>query len=95
MALRSMPTFDFRTLDVSRLQNAKYLFEQMMTKKMLPFNQMDEDPVRHDLDRRLLSDVLGFTEDTHPQIHQGIDIIRKQLCEEPSIHGGKISRVVL
>ena len=95
MALRSMPTFDISTLDTDRLQNAKQLFEEMMYKKMLPFNQMDEDPVRHELDRRLLSEVLGFTEDTHPQIHQGIEIIRKHLCAEPSIHGGKIERVVL
>ncbi len=95
MALRSMPTLDLSTLDTDKLQNAKQLFEEMMSKKMVPFNQMDEDPVRHELDRRLLSEVLGFTEDTYPQIHQGIEIIRKQLCEEPSIHGGKIERVVL
>ena len=28
---------------------------------MLPFNQMDEDPGRHELDRLLLSEVLGIT----------------------------------
>ena len=95
MALRSMPTLDLRTLDVRSLQNAKQLFKQMMNKKMLPFNQMYEDHVRQELDRRLLSDVLGFTEDSHPEIHHGLNIIRKQLCEEPSIDGGKIERVVL
>ena len=95
MALRSMPTFDISTLDTDKIANAKQLFKEMMYKKMLPFNQMDEDLVRRELDKRLLSEVLGFTEDTHPQVHQGINILRDQLCEEPSIHGGKLSRVVL
>ena len=62
---------------------------------MLPFNQMDEDPVRHELDRRLLSDVLNLTEDTHPEVHAGLQILRERLCAEPSIHGGKKSKVVL
>ena len=74
--------------------NAKRIFEEIKYKKMLPFNQMDEDTVRHELDRRLLSEVLGFTEDTHPEVHAGIYRLRERLCAEPSIHGGKKSRVV-
>ena len=62
---------------------------------MLPFNQMDEDEVRHELDRRLLSEVLSFAEETHPEVHTGIHRLRERLCAEPSIHGGKQSRVVL
>ena len=94
-ALRAMPTLDIRQLDETALQNAKYIFEQMKYKKMLPFNQMDEDEGRQELDRRLLSDVLGFTEETHPEVHTGLQILRERLCVEPSIHGGKKSRVVL
>ena len=56
---------------------------------------MDEDPVRHELDRRLLSDILGFAEGTHPEVHAGLQILRERLCTEPSIHGGKKSKVVL
>ena len=62
---------------------------------MLPFNQMDEDEVRQDLDQLLLVDVLGFGEGTHPEIHTGLRILRERLCAEPSIHGGKKSKVVL
>ena len=94
-ALRSMPTLDLRTLDRNKLQNAKHIFERLMTQKMLPVNQMYEDPVRQELDRCLLNDVLGLTEEAHPQLYQGINILRNQLCKEPSIHGGKKSKVVL
>lgn len=94
-ALRAMPTLDIRELDDPALQNAQQIFEKLKHKKMLPFNQMDEDAVRHELDRGLLSDILGFHEDTHPEIHEGIHVLRERLCAEPSIHGGKKSRVVL
>ncbi len=94
-ALRAMPTLDIRKLDTIALQNAQRIFEELKHKKMLPFNQMDEDEVRHELDRRLLSEVLGFTEGTHPEVHTGIHRLRERLCAEPSIHGGKKSKVVL
>jgi len=93
--LKSMPTLDIRQLDETALQNAKRIFEEMKQQKMLPFNQMDEDAVRHELDRRLLSEVLGFGEVSHPEVHRGLRILRERLCAEPSIHGGKKSRVVL
>ena len=94
-ALRAMPTLDMRKLEETALQNAKRIFEEIKYKRMLPFNQMDEDPVRWELDRLLLSQVLGFTEDTHPKIHEGLRILRERLCKEPSIHGGKQGKVVL
>ena len=56
---------------------------------MLPFNEMVHDPVRKNLDRLLLSEVLGFPEDTHPAVHAGLDRFRKKLCDEPSIAGTK------
>lgn len=56
---------------------------------------MDEDAVRQNLDGRLLAEVLGFSEETHPEVHEGLRLLRKQLCAEPSIHGAKKSRVVL
>ena len=93
--LRSMPTLDVRQLDQTALQSAEWLFEEMKYKKMLPFNQMSDDVVRQELDRRLLSEVLGISEQTHPDVHAGLHGLRKRLCAEPSIHGGKKSKVVL
>ena len=93
--LRSMPTLDMRQLDQVALQNAERIFEEMKHKRMLPFNQMFEDMVRQELDERLLSEILGISEATHPDVHAGLRLLREQLCAEPSIHGGKQSRVVL
>ena len=91
----SMPTLDVRQLDGTALQSAKRIFKEMRYKKMLPFNQMYEDTVRQELDRRLLSEVLGFSETAYPEVHTGLHRLRERLCAEPSIHGGKKSKVVL
>ena len=93
--LHSLPTLNVRKLDETAVQNAKYIFEEIKSKRMLPFNQINEDEVRWELDRLLLSKVLGFGEDTHPEVHEGVRILRERLCAEPSIHGGKKSKVVL
>ena len=94
-SLHSMPTLNIEKLDETALQNAKRIFEEIKYKRMLPFNQMYEDEKRWELDRLLLSQVLGFGEDTHPEVHEGVRILRERLCREPSIHGDKKERVVL
>ena len=94
-SLESMATLDVRKLSAEALANAEQIFNQLKHKQMLPFNQMDEDPVRHELDRLLLSDVLGITESERPDVHEGLALLRKMLCKEPSIHGGKKSKVKL
>ena len=86
---------DVRQLDRTALQSAERIFEEMKHKKMLPFNQMSEDVVRQELDRRLLSEVLGISEASHPEVHEGLHRLRERLCAEPSIQGGKKSKVVL
>ncbi len=91
----AMPTLDVRQLSDEALTNAEWIFKELKDQKMLPFNQMDEDPVRHELDRLLLSEVLGITEAERPDVHEGLALLRKMLCQEPSIHGGKKSKVEL
>ena len=88
-SLESMSTLDVRQLPDEALANAERIFNELKHEKMLPFNQMDEDPKRHELDRRLLSEVLGITEADRPDVHEGLALLRKMLCQEPSIHGGK------
>ena len=90
-----MPTLDVRQLSDEVLANAERIFNELKHQKMLPFNQMDADPVRHELDRLLLSEVLGITEAERPDVHEGLALLRKMLCKEPSIHGGKKSKVKL
>ncbi len=91
----SMPTLDVRKLSAEALANAEQIFNELKHQRMLPFNEMDADPVRHELDRLLLSRVLGITEAERPDVHEGLALLRKMLVEEPSIHGGKKSKVKL
>ena len=94
-SLESMATLDVRELSEDALANAERIFNQLKHQRMLPFNQMDEDPVRHKLDRLFLSDVLGIPESERPDVYEGLALLRRMLCEEPSIHGGKKSKVTL
>ena len=88
-ALLQMPTLDVRCLSDEALANAERIFHILKHQRMLPFNEAARDPVRHELDRLLLNEVLDITsEDAHNAIHR----FRELLCAEPSIHGGKKSR---
>ena len=88
-ALLQMPTLDVRCLSNEALANAERIFHTLKHQRMLPFNEIDHDPVRHELDRLLLTEVLNITsEDAHNAIHR----LRELLSAEPSIHGGKKSR---
>ena len=90
--LLQMPTLDVHCLPDEALVNAERIFHALKHQRMLPFNEADHDPVRHELDRLLLTEVLNITtEDAHNAIHR----LRELLCAEPSIHGGKKSDATL
>jgi hypothetical protein len=91
-SLGSLPTLDVRQLAPFQLTTAQLIFDELKYQRMLPFNEMVDDPVRQELDRRLVSDVLGFEERTHPEIHEGLALLRAKLRDEPSIHGDKKSK---
>ena len=84
--LRTLPTLDVRSLSKEALKNAEKVFERLKYERMLPFNECDHDPVREELDRCLLTEVLGITSD---DILKSMQTLREMLCAEPSIHGGK------
>ncbi len=55
---------------------------------MLPANEAYRDPVRLDLDRAVLIEVLGIED----KLIENLSVLRRQWCEEPSAHGGKASQ---
>ena len=89
----NMPTFDVRTLTAKQVAAAKTAFEELRERRFLPFDQIDEDPARAELDRRLLVDVLGLPESLVAP-DGPVDLLRRKLAREPQIHGGKKTRVV-
>ena len=69
------------------------MFEDLQTLRFLPFDQIDEDPARAELDRRLIVDVLQLP-GWLCELGGPMDLLRRKLAHEPQVHGGKKSRVV-
>ena len=89
LTLYTLPTLDVRRLSAEALANADQIFGDMKHKRMLPFNESNRDAVRHELDRRFLTEVLDITSD---DVHNAVHRLREKLCAEPSIHGDKKSQ---
>ena len=87
--LATLPTLDVRELSDETLANAESIFDRLKYKRMLPVNECNHDPVRAELDRSLLTEVLGITNDN---VLESMQTLREMLCAEPSIHGGKKSK---
>ncbi len=92
-AIPRIPALDVRALTSAQHEAAREAFEALRGERFLPFDQIDEDPARAELDRRLLLDVLGLPpalcEEGGP-----LALLRRKLAAEPQIHGGKRTRVV-
>ena len=89
----NIPTLDLRTLTEEQITSARNIFEELKHRRFLPFDQIDEDVARSELDRRLIVDVLRLPEMlVNPE--GPLELIRRKLAREPQIHGGKKSRVV-
>ena len=87
--MTSVSALDVRCLSDEALANAERIFHDLKHERMLPFNEVADDPGHHTLDSRLLREVL----DIHtPDVHRALGKLRELLSAEPSIHGGKKSR---
>ena len=84
----TMPTLDVGALSDDQVAQANAIFEDLKTRPMRPLNEAAEDGVRQEIDRRMLVDVLGLPSELMPSL----DLLRRQLCDEPSVHGGKKSK---
>lgn len=82
-----MPALDVSTLDDRQLLDAATIFEDLKQARLLPFNEAYHDEVRQELDRRLITELLRLD----ASVLEPLTLLRKKLCSEPSIHGGKKS----
>ena len=92
----SIPTFttiNLRALTRDQHTAAREAFEAMSMKRLLPFDQIDEDPVRAELDQRLIVDVLGLGSELCSE-GGPMERLRAKLAVEPQIHANKCTRVV-
>lgn len=84
-AIPEIQTLDIRKLDDNQLVAASMIYDQLSRKPMLPANEAWRDPVRQELDRRLLTEVLGLDDSAVEQLA----ILRNQWCKEPTVAGTK------
>ena len=87
--LPSLTVMDPRVLSESQLAQSKKIFKVFQERKFLPANEAYRDKTRKDLDRAVLVDLLGF----HEEVLKPLSILRDQWCAEPSVHGGKSTRI--
>ena len=84
-AIPNIATLDLTQLDPDQLAAAVGIFDELSNEQMLPANEAYRDPVRQEIDRRLLTEVLQLDEDAVDQFA----ILRTQWCMEPTVTGTK------
>ena len=94
-AVPLLSTLDLRRLSPAQLAAAARVFADHKHLPMLPVNQIHEDEHRAELDHRLLTEVLGLPASLCAGEDSPLALLRRKLAAEPSIHGGKKSKVVL
>ena len=83
--LETLPALDVRELKKWQLEAAEALWKDLSTREFLPFYKCAVDPVRIELDERIVRDILGFGDDAIASVER----LRILLATEPSIHGSK------
>ena len=83
-AIPSLITLDTRQFKMSDFNLWDELFTRFENEIFLPANEAFQDKTRIELDSALF-DLLRIS----PSVKEGFDLIRKQWCNEPSVHGGK------
>jgi len=87
-ALHALPVIDVTALNPVQLAEAARLFDEMCQKELRPVHDIDEDPVRRDLDEKFGREVLGLP--GHLLQPGGpLELLRAKLGLEPSIRGNK------
>jgi len=86
--LPSMTALDVRSLTKGQLKKAEAMFGEFSEREFLPANESYRDETRKDLDRAVLTELLGLSAD----VLGPLDLLRKKWCAEPTVHGGKGTR---
>ena len=85
LKLPALTVLDPRELTDAQFDRADAIFEAFKGRDLLPANEAWRDNARKGLDRAVLIDLLNLPED----ILDPLDLLRRQWCAEPSVHGGK------
>jgi hypothetical protein len=87
-SLKNLPVLNVSRLTAKQLKAAVSIFDEMSDKAMRPMNEMDNDPVRQELDKRLATEVLELKASV-VAADGPLELLRKKLANEPSVRGSK------
>jgi hypothetical protein len=90
-ALARFVCLDPMKLSKEQLNDAAKLLAKRAAIPMLPVNEIVDDNARAQLDREFLGGILGLPEQMFAD-HGPLDLLRRKLAAEPSIHGNKKSK---
>ena len=92
--LPELPVLDPRALTEEQTNRCGEIFEEFKARAFLPANEAYRDETRRELDRALLfGDASVLQLDS--KLEEGLDLLRNQWCAEPSVHGGKSTRIAV
>ncbi len=86
--LPDLPVLDPRRLTDTQHAAAEHLLADFREREFLPANEAYRDDTRQALDRAVLVELLGLPDD----VMEPLDLLRRQWCTEPTVHGGKSTR---
>ena len=91
-AILDLPVLDPRALSADQLAVCDSIFERLRDENFLPANEAYRDEARQTLDRELLFGATSVL-NLDGGLAEGLDLLRNQWCAEPSVHGGKATRI--
>ena len=90
--LPELLVLDPRTLTEEQTNRCRIVFDEFEDRAFLPANEAYRDEVRKDLDRALFFGSASVLQ-LDPGLVEGLDLLRDEWCAEPSVHGGKATRI--
>lgn len=91
-AIPDLPVLDLRTLNNNQVDHCRAVFDNFRDRSFLPAHEAFRDETRKALDRALLFGNTSVLQ-LDPGLEEGLDLLREQWCAEPSVHGGKGTRI--
>lgn len=90
--LPELPALDCRALAPEQLTALDQIFADFEQQQFLPANEAWRDEIRQALDAAVLCDALGLDAvagNTRTEFLESLDVLRREWCQEPSVHGNK------
>ena len=90
-AIPDLPVLDPRALTKEQVEHCRAIYTRFKGREFLPANEAYRDDTRQELDRELLFGKFSVLK-LELDLENSLDLLRRQWCAEPSVHGGKGTR---